>query len=282
MHARLATRDRSSALARRRLTRRLPRRRLATARARGADRHRPATARARRRAPRRARGRLARSRAAALRAGLLLLRHGARAPALRTRGAHARRAATGARPAGGRGLLPRRRRLPRSGGLPARRRLRLGGRLLARRRTPAARRARAAGRGRGGLLPRARRAGRARRRGRLRLPRLRPLLVDGACGDLLGPLRRPSLLLLRVLHVLVLPFSLCAPSFRHVRCDLLVVSWPASTCPQRARIMRSSHVCATSNGFDVGASTPPSRSIVTITRAPRATRSGRVNVPPSN
>jgi hypothetical protein len=37
-----------------------------------------------------------------------------------------------------------------------------------------------------------------------------------------------------------------------------------------------------SNGFDVGASTPPERSTVTITCAPRFTRRGNVNVEPSN
>ena len=37
-----------------------------------------------------------------------------------------------------------------------------------------------------------------------------------------------------------------------------------------------------SNGFDVGASTPPECSTVTITCAPRLTRRGNVNAPPSN
>jgi hypothetical protein len=37
-----------------------------------------------------------------------------------------------------------------------------------------------------------------------------------------------------------------------------------------------------SNGFDVGASTPPERSIVTITCSPRLTRRGNVNAPPAN
>jgi hypothetical protein len=37
-----------------------------------------------------------------------------------------------------------------------------------------------------------------------------------------------------------------------------------------------------SNGFDVGASTPPERSTVTITREPRVTCRGNVNAPPSN
>src|SRR4051794_26828 len=50
---------------------------------------------------------------------------------------------------------------------------------------------------------------RARALPRLALPRA--LLVDGARGDLLGPLRRAALLLLAVLDVLVLALALRAP-----------------------------------------------------------------------
>src|SRR5919204_6955738 len=54
----------------------------------------------------------------------------------------------------------------------------------------------------------------ARRRARrpaLRLARACPLLVDGACRDLFGALRRAPLLLLRLLHVLVLALAFRAP-----------------------------------------------------------------------
>jgi hypothetical protein len=44
----------------------------------------------------------------------------------------------------------------------------------------------------------------------------------------------------------------------------------------------SGYTRTASNGFDVGASTPPERSTVTITCAPRLTCSGNVNAPPSN
>src|SRR3954453_21506662 len=50
---------------------------------------------------------------------------------------------------------------------------------------------------------------------RLRLAGTRPLLVDGARGDLLRALRRRALLLLAVDDVLVLPFSLGAPRRGH-------------------------------------------------------------------
>src|SRR5581483_10956043 len=54
--------------------------------------------------------------------------------------------------------------------------------------------------------------------------------------------------------------------------------------PTHARNVRGLfvHACATTIGFDVGASTPPARSTVTITREPRDTRTGSVKVRPSN
>ena len=56
---------------------------------------------------------------------------------------------------------------------------------------------------------------------------------------------------------------------------------------KHARIANAAHFASrqtrtASNGFDVGASTPPERSTVTITCAPRFTRRGNVNVEPSN
>src|SRR6266545_6970731 len=51
----------------------------------------------------------------------------------------------------------------------------------------------------------------AARLGRLRLARLRPLLVDGASGDLLGAVLGSTRLALALLDVLVLPFTLGRP-----------------------------------------------------------------------
>jgi hypothetical protein len=69
----------------------------------------------------------------------------------------------------------------------------------------------------------------------------------------------------------------------------------ADSIASPARCKKGKHTCVAngahfelrqtrtaSNGFDVGASTPPERSTVTITCAPRLTCRGNVNAPPSN